>query len=68
MKPETMPGESSEAPAQPAHIEVSPALLAKLHTIANSKAFAANATLESAFAHVKELVMEIFNAPAAYTA
>ena len=65
MNPETMPGESSEATAQPAHIEVSPALLAKLHTIANSEAFAANATLESAFAHVKELVMEILKAPAA---
>ena len=68
MNPETMPGESSEAPAQPAHIEVSPTLLAKLHTIANSEAFRANATLESPFAHVKELVLEILNARAAYPA
>jgi len=60
-----MPGKSPEALAQAAHIEVSPALLAKLHTIANSKAFAANATLKSAFAHIKELVMVILNAPAA---
>ena len=60
-----MPSESPKAPAQAAHIEVSSALLAKLHTIGNSEAFAANATLESAFAHFKELVMEILNAPTA---
>jgi len=63
-----MPGESPEATAQSAYIEVSPALLAKLHTIANTEAFAANATLQSAFTHVKALVMEILNAPTAYPA
>jgi len=63
-----MPGESPEATAQSAYIEVSPTLLAKLHTIANTEAFAANATLQSTFTHVKALVMEILNAPAAYPA
>ena len=65
---EVMSNETPEVSTQPVHIEVSPALLGKLHTIANSEAFAVNATLESAFTHVKALVMEILNAPAAYPA
>jgi len=66
MNPENIPGELSEAPAQCAHIEISPTLLAKLNTIANSEPFAANATVESAFTDVEVLVREILNAPAAY--
>ena len=66
--PETIPGESPEATAQSAYIEVSPTLLAKLHTIVNTEAFAVNATLQSAFTHVNALVMEILTAPTAYAA
>ena len=62
-----MSGELSQ-PAHPVYLEISADLLEKLRFISTSGAFAADATLHSAFANVKQLVKEIFDAPAAYPA
>ena len=61
---------SEETPQLPPPIclEISAELHAKLLVISTSGAFAADATLPSAFAHVKQLVKDILKAPAAYPA
>jgi len=62
-----MSGELSQ-PAHSVYLEISANLHEKLSFISTSGAFAADATLHSAFANVKQLVKEIFDAPAAYPA
>ena len=59
---------SEETPQLPPAIclEISAELHAKLLVISTSGAFAADATLPSAFAHVKQLVKDILKAPATY--
>jgi len=55
-------------PAYPVYLEISAYLYEKLCFISTSVAFAADTTLHSAFADVKQLVKEIHDAPAAYPA
>jgi hypothetical protein len=55
-------------PAHPVYLEISADLHEKLRLISASGSFAAEATLHSAFADVKQLVNEILSAPAAYPA
>jgi len=60
-------GELSQ-PAHPVYLEISADLHEKLCFISTSGAFAADVTLHSAFADVKQLVKEILDAPAVYPA
>jgi len=60
-----MSGELSQL-AHPVYLEISADLHKKLRFILTSGTFAVDATLHSAFANVKQLVKEIFDAPAAY--
>lgn len=53
-------------PEHPLCREISVELQEKLHLITNSNAFADDATLSSAFAHVQQLVNDILNAPVAH--
>jgi hypothetical protein len=61
-----MSNETNEG--QSTYLELSSALREKLLIISNSDAFAADATLATAFASVKQLVVEILNSPDAYPA
>ena len=60
-----MSGELSQL-LHPVYLEISANLYEKLGFISTSGTFAVDATLHSAFANVKQLVKEIFDAPAAY--
>jgi len=55
-------------PALPVYLEISADLHEKLRFISTSSVFAADTTLHSTFADVKQLVKEILDVPAAYPA